>query len=183
MIEEPPDTERLYAPLRELPAGVCLRLFRDRGGERCAVAFTSLERLTSLLGPEQRYYRLTERAVRDLAADRGVSALIVDPGLVAPPVREHVLTGRGIEREAAPVPAAVQTPSQASAAAIPTAATSASTVGTAAVGATTTRVATTDVTATANATTVKRTFWAAPAAGIVALSAASGVAALLWQAF
>lgn len=128
MIEEPPDSERLYVPLRELPAGICLRLFRDRGGERCAVVFTSLDRLTSLLGAEQPYYRLTERAVRELAADRGVSALIVDPGLVAPPVREHAT------------------------AASPT------------------------------TTRAKRSRWDAPTAGIVALSVASGAAALLWQA-
>ncbi|HEY3873821.1 MAG TPA: SAV_915 family protein [Actinocrinis sp.] len=110
MIKEPPDTERLYAPLRELPAGVCLRFFRDRGGQRCAVGFTSLERLTSLLGAEQRYYRLTEHAIRELAADRDVSVLVVDPGLVAAPVREHGAAVQSIDHEAAQVIAAAQAP-------------------------------------------------------------------------
>lgn len=65
-------------------------------------------RPVALLGAEQRYYRLTERAVRDLAADRGVSvsALVVDPGLVAAPVREPVTGDQSIEREAAQVAAA-----------------------------------------------------------------------------
>lgn len=128
MIEEPPDSDRLYVPLRELPAGVCLRFFRDRGGQRCAVGFTSLERLTSLLGAGQRYYRLTEHAIHELAADRGVSALIVDPGLVAAPVREPVAIGQTIDHEAAQVTRAAEAtapappPAPASAPAIPSAA-------------------------------------------------------------
>lgn len=86
MIEEPPDIERLYVPLRDAACGVSLRLFRDRGGARCAVGFTSPDRLAAVLGSGQRYYRLTEHAVRALARERGVTALIVDPGLVAPAV-------------------------------------------------------------------------------------------------
>jgi hypothetical protein len=71
-------------------SAVSLRLFRDRGGERCAVGFTSVERLTTVLGPQQRYYRLSERSVRVLARERGVTALVVDPGMVAAPVHEPV---------------------------------------------------------------------------------------------
>ena len=89
MTQEPADIDRLYVPLREAACGVSLRLFRDRGGARCAVAFTSLDRLTTVLGSDQRHYRLTEHAVRALAGERGVTALVVDPGLVAAPVCEH----------------------------------------------------------------------------------------------
>ena len=86
MIEEPPDIERLYVPLRDAACGVSLRLFRDRGGARCAVGFTSPDRLAAVLGSGQHYYRLTEHVVRALARERGVTALIVDPGMVAPAV-------------------------------------------------------------------------------------------------
>jgi SseB protein N-terminal domain len=84
--QEPPDTQHLFVPLREAAHTVSLRLFRDRDGTRCAVAFTTHDQLTSVLGSEQRYYRLTGRAVRSLVAERGVDRLIVDPGLVAAPV-------------------------------------------------------------------------------------------------
>lgn len=89
MLEEPPDADRLYVPLRDAGCGVSLRLFRDRDDTRCAVGFTSPDRLTTVLGRDQRYYRLTRRAVLDLARERGVNRLIVDPGMVAAPVREH----------------------------------------------------------------------------------------------
>lgn len=88
MIEEPPDTSRLYVSLRDAACGVSLRLFRDRGGERCAVGFTRLESMVELLGPDQQYYRLTARSVRELAGQRDVTRLIVDPVLVAAPVHD-----------------------------------------------------------------------------------------------
>jgi hypothetical protein len=86
MSQEPADTARLFVPLQDAACGVSLRLFRDRDGSRCAIGFTTTERLAGVLGPQQRYYRLTERSVRTLARERGVDALIVDPGLVAPAV-------------------------------------------------------------------------------------------------
>ena len=88
MLEEPPDTRRVYVPLTESACSVSLRLFRDRGGERCAVGFTDFDRLAELLGPDQPCYRLTVRSVRELAAQRGVTRLILDPALVAAPVRD-----------------------------------------------------------------------------------------------
>jgi hypothetical protein len=88
MLEEPPDTYRVYVPLTEGACSVSLRLLRDRGGERCAVGFTRLDRMTELLGSGQPCYRLTVRAVRELAAERGVTRLILDPALVAAPVRD-----------------------------------------------------------------------------------------------
>ena len=88
MLEEPPDTHRVYVPLTEGACSVSLRLFRDRGGERCAVGFTDFDRMAELLGPDQLCYRLTVRSVRELAAQRGVTRLILDPALVAAPVRD-----------------------------------------------------------------------------------------------
>jgi hypothetical protein len=87
MLEEPPDSDRVYVPLCDAGCGVSLRLFRDQGGERCAVGFTRLERLVELLGRDQRYYRLTIRSVRELAGQREVTRLLLDPALVAAPVR------------------------------------------------------------------------------------------------
>jgi hypothetical protein len=83
MPQEPADTARLFVPLQDAACGVSLRLFRDREGSRCAIGFTTTERLANVLGPQQRYYRLTEHSVRELARERGADALIVDPGLVA----------------------------------------------------------------------------------------------------
>lgn len=88
MFEEPPDTRRVYVPLNEGACSVSLRLFRDRGEERCAVGFTRFERMAELLGPEQPCYRLTVRSLRELAAERGVTRLILDPALIAAPVRD-----------------------------------------------------------------------------------------------
>ena len=90
MEEQPADTDRLFVPLRDAGCGVAVRLFRDRHGARCAVGFTSADRLASVLGAEQPFYRLTTRAVRGLARERGVETLVVDPGLVAAPVRDDV---------------------------------------------------------------------------------------------
>lgn len=105
--ERPPDDEWLYVPLRETACGVCLRLFRDRDGARCAVGFTSEQRLASVLGPRQPFYRLPEHAVRALAAEREVSALVVDPGLVAAPVGPQVELPVMAEGARRPAPAAV----------------------------------------------------------------------------
>lgn len=90
MEEQDSETDRLYVPLRDAGrgCGVSLRLFRDRGGFPCAVGFTTAERMAEVLGARQEHYRLTVRALRELARERGVYALVVDPGLVAAPVRE-----------------------------------------------------------------------------------------------
>lgn len=89
MEEQDSETDRLYVPLSRAGCAVALRLFRSRGGVRCAVGFTTRERLVDVLDARQEYYRLTVRSVRELARTRAVYVLVVDPGLVAAPVREH----------------------------------------------------------------------------------------------
>lgn len=76
---------RLFVPLLDGASGVSvsLRLFRDWAETRCAVGFTTAELLESVLGTGHRRYRMTERALRDLARVRGVSRLIINPGLAA----------------------------------------------------------------------------------------------------
>ncbi len=57
MLEEPPDTCRLYVPLRDAGCGVSLRLFRDRGGGALrGRVHPPRESMVELLGPDQQYY-------------------------------------------------------------------------------------------------------------------------------
>ncbi|WP_329493495.1 SAV_915 family protein [Kitasatospora herbaricolor] len=76
----------LHVPVRAVGTGYALRLFKQRDGSRCAVAFTSATALTMLLGPTQRSVRLAEPALRALATPLGTTTLVIDPQLVAPPV-------------------------------------------------------------------------------------------------
>jgi hypothetical protein len=76
----------LCVPVRNAGYGSTLRLFRERDGSRCAVAFTSEDRLREVLGERQDWAPLAEPALRDLTRPLGVTTLVVDPNLVAPPV-------------------------------------------------------------------------------------------------
>ena len=76
----------LCVPVRNAGYGSALRLFRERDGSRCVVAFTSEDRLREVLGERQAWVPLAEPALRDLTRPLGVTALVVDPNLVAPPV-------------------------------------------------------------------------------------------------
>ncbi|MEW2565829.1 SAV_915 family protein [Streptomyces sp. NPDC047070] len=89
--EDPEPSERvpaglLFVPVRSGPAGCTARFFRTPLGGRTAVGFTSAARLAATLGTEQACIRLSEPALRALAAPLGVTALTVDPQLSAPPV-------------------------------------------------------------------------------------------------
>ncbi|MFE9423301.1 SAV_915 family protein [Kitasatospora sp. NPDC006697] len=74
----------LVVPVRPGPAGHAVRLFRTPLGERTAVAFSTAERLSAALGPEQAWVTLCPTALRELTAPIGVALLTVDPQLVAP---------------------------------------------------------------------------------------------------
>ncbi|MGW7369759.1 SAV_915 family protein [Streptomyces sp. NPDC054841] len=77
----------LYVPVRPgCTAEVVIRLFRTPLGARTAVGFTSPERLTELLGTDQTWIRLSEHALRAVAAPLGALELTVDPTFTAPPV-------------------------------------------------------------------------------------------------
>ncbi|MBD0692269.1 SAV_915 family protein [Streptomyces sp. CBMA123] len=81
-----------------------LRLFRMRDGRRCAVGFSSPEALAALLGPAQAYTELGEAALRVLTGPLGVDTLVLDPGLVAPPVATAVAPGASPGAAPAPAP-------------------------------------------------------------------------------
>ncbi|MGR3868846.1 SAV_915 family protein [Streptomyces graminifolii] len=91
-LKEPGDAEPservpaglLHVPVRSGPAGCTARFFRTPLGGRTAVGFTSAARLAATLGPEQASIRLSEPALRALAAPLGVTALTVDPQFSAP---------------------------------------------------------------------------------------------------
>ncbi|MER7174397.1 SAV_915 family protein [Streptomyces mesophilus] len=74
----------LFVPVRPGPTGMSPRFFRTPLGFRTAVAFTSEQRLTSLLGAHHPRIRLSEPALRALAAPVGIALLTVDPLFSAP---------------------------------------------------------------------------------------------------
>ncbi|WP_109449819.1 SAV_915 family protein [Streptomyces sp. ICBB 8177] len=76
---------RLYVPVRPGPAGCAARLFRTPLGRRTAVGFTTRGRLAGTLGSGQAYVTLAEPALRALAEPLGVTQVVVDPRLSAPP--------------------------------------------------------------------------------------------------
>ncbi|MFB7307216.1 SAV_915 family protein [Streptomyces sp. NPDC056192] len=99
--EDPEPSERfpaglLYVPVRSGPSGCTTRFFRTPLGGRTAVGFTSAAKLTATLGTDQPSIRLSEPALRALAAPLGVTALTVDPQLSAPATTPSV--SRDIER-------------------------------------------------------------------------------------
>ncbi|WUD77764.1 hypothetical protein OG937_41685 [Streptomyces sp. NBC_00510] len=80
--------ETLYVPVRPGPVGCVARMFRTPLGGRTAVGFTTTERLTETLGPDQQWITLSESALRSLARPLGVTALTVDPQFAAPAVSD-----------------------------------------------------------------------------------------------
>ncbi|MFB6819789.1 SAV_915 family protein [Streptomyces sp. NPDC056347] len=110
----PGRTRTLFVPVRPGPAGCCARLFRTPLGERTAVAFTGERQLVRALGGRQHWIRLSEPAVRALAAPLGVTALVIDPLLAVPgpaalPGRPVRCTMRGPRPAGAPPLSATST--------------------------------------------------------------------------
>ncbi|MFD5074319.1 SAV_915 family protein [Streptomyces sp. NPDC058371] len=86
--EDPEPSERfpaglLHIPVRSGPAVCAARFFRTPLGGRTAIGFTSAAKLTATLGADQASIRLSEPALRALAALLGVTTLTVDPELSA----------------------------------------------------------------------------------------------------
>lgn len=87
--EDPEPCERvpagpLFVPVRPGPAGCSARVFRTPLGGRTAVGFTTPDRLSAALGPDQRWTRLAEPALRALVRPLGVTTVTVDPLLCIP---------------------------------------------------------------------------------------------------
>ncbi|MEU3461913.1 SAV_915 family protein [Streptomyces sp. NPDC006733] len=89
--DDPEPDERLTAgllcvPVRPGTAQVVLRLFRTPLGGRTAVGFTRPDLLAATLGPHQPWMRLSEAALRALAAPLTACPVTIDPTLTAPAV-------------------------------------------------------------------------------------------------
>ncbi|MEU3711504.1 SAV_915 family protein [Streptomyces catenulae] len=91
---EPSPAGLLCVPVRPGATGPALRLFRTPLGARTAVGFTHPARLAATLGAAQPWIRLSEPALRALAAPSGAPRLTVDPTFTAPratpPARANV---------------------------------------------------------------------------------------------
>lgn len=83
-LDRVPTGHPLFVPVRSGPTGCVTRFFRSPLGTRTAVAFTSEDRLVRTLGADQPWIRLSEPALRALAAPLGVTALRINPRLTAP---------------------------------------------------------------------------------------------------
>ena len=89
--EDPEPCERvpaglrpLFVPVRPGPSGWAARFFRTPLGGRTAVGFTTRRGWPPPSAPDQAWIRLSEPALRALAAPLGITALTVDPQLSAP---------------------------------------------------------------------------------------------------
>ncbi|WP_411073034.1 SAV_915 family protein [Streptomyces sp. cmx-4-25] len=98
--EEPVPAGLLHVPVRPGTTEVVLRMFRTPLGERTAVGFTRPDLLTSVLGPEQPWIRLSEPALRALASPLGAYRLTIDPTLTASPVTRLPADTAGIAARA-----------------------------------------------------------------------------------
>ncbi|AWS39952.1 SAV_915 family protein [Streptosporangium sp. 'caverna'] len=74
-ISDPP----LLVPVRSGSGAMGLRLFRTPAGERTAVAFTSRDQLAKVLGDDQEWTWLCERALRGMIEDLDVIGIVIDP--------------------------------------------------------------------------------------------------------
>jgi hypothetical protein len=92
----------LFVPVRQGDGCIVPRFFRTAPGGRTAVGFTTCEQLLTVLGADQAWTRLSEPALRSMAAPLGVRELTVDPSLTAPVSRPVPPLGW-----LAPAPAAV----------------------------------------------------------------------------
>jgi hypothetical protein len=73
----------LVVPVRSRSGMASIQCSRLPTGQAVGVAFTSENRLTSVMGAGQPWIRLSEQAMKDMLEPLGVSRIQVDPGLIA----------------------------------------------------------------------------------------------------
>ncbi|OLZ62552.1 hypothetical protein AVW11_22750 [Streptomyces amritsarensis] len=76
----------LFVPVRPGTAEAVLRMYRTPLGDRTAVGFTRPDLLAATLGAGHPWIRLSESALRALAAPLGGYRLTIDPTFTAPAV-------------------------------------------------------------------------------------------------
>jgi hypothetical protein len=80
----------LHVPVRVCGQGiVTIRIARLPAGERVGLGFTSLEKLTALLGTEQGWIIVNSDFLHDMLAFQGISKIQVDPDIVGAPSRRE----------------------------------------------------------------------------------------------
>jgi hypothetical protein len=81
------DTHVVYVPAHPITSGgrqdVGFEIRELEGGEKAAVAFTSLPRLVEALGNSQPWLAMPMARLRDLMGSRGVAQVAVDPTVPA----------------------------------------------------------------------------------------------------
>ena len=76
-------TGLMVVPVRTGSGMVCLRCGRLPTGERVGIAFTTEARLAGVMGADQPWIHLNDRAMKAMLAPLGMTRIQVDPGLVA----------------------------------------------------------------------------------------------------
>jgi hypothetical protein len=76
----------MVVPVRTKAGAASLRCGRLPNGERVGIAFTTADRLTEVMGADQPFIHLHERALKAMLAPLGVTRVQVDPGVVAAPL-------------------------------------------------------------------------------------------------
>jgi hypothetical protein len=74
----------MVVPVRTGSGMASLRCGRLPDGRRVGIAFTTEARLIEVMGADQPWIHLHERAVRAMLAPLGVTRIQVDPGVVTP---------------------------------------------------------------------------------------------------
>jgi hypothetical protein len=76
-------TGLMVVPVRKGSGTVCLRCGRLSTGERVGIAFTTETGLIKVMGRDQAWMRLSDRAMKTMLAPLGIRRIQVDPELVS----------------------------------------------------------------------------------------------------
>jgi hypothetical protein len=76
-------TGLMVVPVRTGTGTLSVRSGRLPTGEHVGIAFTSEARLVEVMGADQPWIHLNERAIKAMLAPLGVTRIQVDPGLIA----------------------------------------------------------------------------------------------------
>ncbi|MER5972675.1 SAV_915 family protein [Streptomyces sp. NPDC002055] len=100
--EEQVPVDPLYVPVRLETAELMVRLFRTPLGTRTAVGFTRPDLLTSAVGAEHPWIRLSEATLRSMTEPLGAALVTIDPTFTAPAVTGPTATRQAAVSASAP---------------------------------------------------------------------------------
>ncbi len=73
----------MVAPVRTVSGTACLQCGCLPNGERVGIAFTTEARLAEVMGADQEWIQLNERALKAMLEPLGIQQIRVDPGLIS----------------------------------------------------------------------------------------------------